>query len=188
MGLSLITPPDEEPVTLAEAKAHLRVDVDDDDALIARLISAARRAAESYTGRVFLAQSWRLSLDAWPENANRALEVPKPPLIAVTLVQSFDRNDAATTLDEESYLVDSTGVTARIVLRETTVLPSPLREANGIAVAFDAGYGSASDVPDAIKTAILSFVAHLYQSRGDGEVPPPFDALAQLAPYRVVSL
>lgn len=190
MSLTLLTPPSVEPVTLAEAKLHLRVDTDDDDALIARLIAAARRAAELYSGRAFIAQTWQLALDAWPTNATRALVLPKPPLIEVTQVQTFDRDGAATTLDPGVYVVDAGGEgPARIVLRETTVLPSPLREANGIAVTFDAGYGeNASDVPDGIKTAILSLVAHLYESRGDAETPPPTQAIAALAPYRVVSL
>jgi len=49
MPLQLVTPPVDEPVTLAEAKLHLRVDFDEDDALILALISAARQAAEAIT-------------------------------------------------------------------------------------------------------------------------------------------
>ena len=54
MPLQLVTPPAEEPVSLAEARLHLRVDFTDDDALITSLIAAARQAAETLTGRQFV--------------------------------------------------------------------------------------------------------------------------------------
>ena len=66
MSLQLVTPPTGEPVSLAEAKLHLRVDVDDDDALIGSIISAARQAAETLTGRQLITSRWKLVLDAFP--------------------------------------------------------------------------------------------------------------------------
>ena len=77
MSLQLITPPALEPVTLDEAKAHLKVDTTDDDALIERLIAAARARAEWHTGRAFLTQSWILWLDCWPPLD--VAEIPLPP-------------------------------------------------------------------------------------------------------------
>ena len=58
MPLVIVTPPAEEPVSLAEAKLHLRVDIADDDALITALISAARQAAETITGRQIVTARW----------------------------------------------------------------------------------------------------------------------------------
>ena len=82
MSLQLNTPPAAEPVTLAEAKAWLRVDTgDDDDALITSLISAARARAEWHTGRAFVTQGWTLWLDCWPSGA--CAEIPLPPLQGV---------------------------------------------------------------------------------------------------------
>ncbi len=60
MPLQLVTPPAEEPVSLEEAKLHLRVDFDEDDALILALISAARQAAETITGRQLITARWKL--------------------------------------------------------------------------------------------------------------------------------
>lgn len=67
MALKLNTAPGTEPVTLAEAKAHLRVEVADDDALITNLISAARVHAENVCRRAFVTQKWDLYLDAFPK-------------------------------------------------------------------------------------------------------------------------
>ena len=66
MPLQLVTPPAGEPISLAEAKLHLRVDGGDDDPLIGSLITAARQAAETITGRQLMTARWRLVLDAFP--------------------------------------------------------------------------------------------------------------------------
>ncbi|HXJ00567.1 MAG TPA: head-tail connector protein [Micropepsaceae bacterium] len=188
MGLELLTPPASEPVSLVEAKAHLRVDHDDEDAAIARLITAARESCERITNRAFIAQSWRLWCDAWPDCVPRVISIPKPPLMSLTSVVAYDRSGAATMLSSDVIIVDSAAVPGRLVLADTAVLPVDLRQANAIAVSFQAGYGAnASDVPAAIRMAILSLIAHLYEARGESAVPPP-NAVAQLGPFRVIML
>lgn len=186
MSLELITGPAVEPVSLADAKAYLRVDTGDEDALIARLIAAARAAAERATGRAFMAQTWRLWLDLWPDEW--AIEIPRPPLIGVNSVTTYDASGNATVVDAESYLVDVVSVPGRIVFRNAVLPPVSLREANAIAVEFDAGYGDADDVPAGICAGVLAWIAHLYESRGDAAAAPPAQALALLAPYRVFAL
>ena len=64
----LTSAPATEPVSLAEAKLHLRVEtvMTDDDTLIQALITAARQTAESITRRAFITQSWKLVLDQFP--------------------------------------------------------------------------------------------------------------------------
>lgn len=66
MPMQLITPPAGEPVSLQEAKAHLRVDFDDDDGLIQALIAAARQAAETITNRQLMSARWKLVMDSFP--------------------------------------------------------------------------------------------------------------------------
>ena len=66
MPVILISEPEEEPLSLADAKLFLRVEHDAEDALITNLVRAARRHVETQTGRRLVTQIWRLVLDAWP--------------------------------------------------------------------------------------------------------------------------
>ena len=67
-------------------------------------------------------------------------------------------------------------------------VPARLRAVNAVAIAFTAGYGAAGDVPAAIGQAILQIVSALYEHRGGDTVPTPDNALALLAPYRILHL
>jgi uncharacterized phiE125 gp8 family phage protein len=180
MPLELTTPPASEPITLAEAKAHLKVDTDADDALIERLIAAARARAEWHTGRAFVTQSWIFWLDAWPET----IDLPLPPLQSVLSITAYTRADIAHTLSSSDYTVANN----RIALKDGRAPPTDLRRLNAVAIAFTAGYGVASDVPAPLRVAILSLIAFLYEHRGEAPADLPQDILAHLAPYRVLKL
>ena len=83
MASILLTPPAVEPLSLAEAKAFLRVETADDDSLIAALIAAGRIHVERQAGLALITQGWRLVLDCWPENGRIALRpAPVKALIA----------------------------------------------------------------------------------------------------------
>jgi len=183
MSLQLITPPSLEPVTLADAKLHLKVDTTDDDALIARLITAARVRAEWHTGRAFVTQSWILWNDCWSER----VEIPLPPLQSVAAVTVYAPNGTATAIDPSAYAVDAASQPARILFG--CIPPTALRAINAVAIAFGAGYGDAADdVPAPVCEAILEIVAELYVHRGDGPEEISLSAQALLAPYRVFRL
>lgn len=179
MPLQLTLPPVTEPVTLQQAKTWLKVETDDEDALIASLIPAARARAEWHTGRAFITQGWTL----WLDSAAAAIEIPLPPLRAVTSVTLHRADGGEVVLDAGEYTVDVPG--SRLVFR---VAPANLRAASGIAIAFTCGYGAAADVPAPVTSAILMLLAALYEHRGDDAAPSPDNALALLAPYRGVRL
>jgi uncharacterized phiE125 gp8 family phage protein len=191
MTAALITPPAVEPVALADAKAHLRIDSSADDALLTAALVAARVHVEALTRRVLIEQGWRLYRDAWPPG--RALSVSIAPLISVDAVTVYDAEGDPSVLDEDAYVVDAVSVPGRIVL--ATSAPPPGRAANGIEIDVTAGYGSSSlDVPAPLRQAIMMLVAHWYEHRG-GPVghdmagyflPQGFEAL--IAPYRVLAL
>jgi uncharacterized phiE125 gp8 family phage protein len=187
LPLELNTPPAVEPVTLAQAKAHLKVDTTDDDALITALISAARARAEWHTGRALITQGWTLWLDCWP--ASGAIEVPLPPLQSITSVTTYARDDSASVMDSALYTIDAVSAPGRLALKSDAAPPTNLRAVNAIAVAFTAGYGDAAgDVPQILNEAILELIAYLYENRGEAPAELPLAALALLAPYRILKL
>ena len=181
MSLQLTTPPALEPVTLAQAKAWLRVESgDDEDGLIAALISAARVRCEWHCGRAFVTQTWTLWLDTIGEGT---VVLPLPPLVRVDRVPLYAAGDGATVLDESAYRVDEAG--GRVIF----AAPHPgLRAVDAVAIVFTAGYGDAADVPAPLTSAILQTMAWLYEHRGGDAAPVPESALALLAPYRAIRL
>ena len=205
-GLTLVTAPAAEPVSLAEAKAHLRIDSADDDSLITALISAARQAAESHTRRALITQTWRLTLDRFPAApqpwwggvregadmpaAGSVIELPRPPLVSVTSVTTYDDADNATVASAASYFVDTDGVLGRVALRSGKTWPVTLRVAGGVEVLFVAGYGAASAVPQAIRQGMLMQIGHLYENREAeaAQASPPAGVAALWRPYRVLGL
>lgn len=184
-SFSLLTPPATEPVSVAEAKAHARIDTDADDALVANLITAARQWAEAYAGRAFITQTWKLALDGPP--SERAIALPRAPLQSIVSVQTFDDADAGSTWEAANYFVDSLSEPGRLVLRAGACWPFPTREANGLVVTYTCGFGdSAENVPEPIKAAIKELVAAWYEDRGDETArKAASNAEALLAPFRV---
>lgn len=164
MALVRVTAPITEPVTLAEAKSHLRVDTTDDDDIITALIQAAREWCEEFQNRSYLEQTWQLWLDAWPDDDEIVL--PRPPLQSVTSVKYYDTDDTEYTLDSSNYIVDAYSEPGRIVLAYGKTWPSTtLRPANAVVVEYVAGNSEATSVPQRVKQAILLLVGHWYEHR-----------------------
>jgi len=191
MTAALITGPSLEPVSLADVKAHLRVDTDDEDALLTAAIVSARVHVEAVTRRALIEQSWRVYLDRWPRR--RIVKLPVAPLMSVDTVTVYDVDGAPQVVDPDDYETDVVAVPARLVLAATA--PTPIgRAVNGIEIDVTAGYGASSvDVPAPLRHAVLMLVTHWYEHRGavghDLAVlvaPLGFEAL--VAPYRLLSL
>lgn len=187
MRLRLITAPAGEVVSSAEAKAHLRVDNIDDDALIIAYLTAARAhldGRDGILGRALLTQTWELVLDAFPV---AAISLPLPPLQSITSIKYQDSSNVEQTLDASDYVVDATSEPARV--HPVNAWPSTYVTPNAVTVRFVAGYGNASAVPEPIKTAIKLKVQALYDN-----VPPDQMAAIDRAsdaltwPYRVMSV
>lgn len=163
--LDLDTAPATEPVSLSEAKTHLRVSISDDDALIDALITAARRWCERLRNESFVTQTWKLYADNWP--GGDTIPLPMGPVQSVTSVTYTDEDGNESTLSSSNYLVDTVSRPARIRLKADQSWPTvTLRELNAIVVTYDAGYGdNASDVPEEVVAAIKLLVGHLYENR-----------------------
>ncbi len=193
-SLKPLTPPVAEPVSEADAMAHLRLETSGESALIARLITVARMQVETWTGRALITQSWRWSLDRWPAGRAGILTIPKPPLQSVDQILLFDGQGQAAVWDQQNYEVDAGNDSARLIPRTGVLPPSPGRRAAGIAIDFSCGYGAVgTDIPAPIRQAILMLIAHYYENRelaapATGMAPVPQGPAALLAPYKVVRL
>lgn len=178
-----------EPVTLLEAKAHLRVDSDHEDGLILDLIKVARQELERQTALCLIDQNWRLFLDHWPICGS--IELPLRPVKEVTEIRVFDHEGNATLLDNSAYVLDAYGQVPKLHMQKTAI---PTQKHNGIEIDIVCGFGSAgNDVPDILKRAILVLVAHWFEFRGTYtpkdqpvSIPPLFDRL--IASERLVRL
>ena len=190
MPLQLVTPPALEPVTLSEARLHLRVDTVDDDPLIDALISAARLHAEMLTARQFLPARWRLVLDRFTP----MVLLNRSPVVNVISVRYLDMGGLWQIMPSTDYVVESSSEPARITPAFGKIWPPTLPQIGSVEILFDAGYADATKVPDGIKRWMLLRVGSLYQHREEMSVLPagridplPFvDSL--LDPYRVVTL
>lgn len=184
-GLSLVTKPPVEPVTLQEAKDHLRVDHSDEDALIDQIVLAARELTEKHTARAFLTQTWDWKLDGFVAE----LRVPKPPLQSVTHIKYIDGAGVEQTLDSSVYQVAATGTPGLVVEAHGKSWPSARRQRDAVTLRFVAGYGGGiGDVPAPVKQAMLLVIGHLYLRReetisGTIITTIPMGADALLAPY-----
>jgi uncharacterized phiE125 gp8 family phage protein len=191
MALVLTSAPAVEPVTVAEAKAHLRIDHDSEDALIAGLIVTARLHIEASLGLALITQSWSYRLDSWP--AGGAVVLPLRPVQAIAAVRITAADATVATLAADRYLLDGASVPPRLVAT-TPPWPRPGLGAQGIEIAFTAGYGNtASAVPPSIRQALLLLVAHWYEHRepvlvGEAAAPVPDTIATLLAPHRMVRL
>lgn len=177
MGLKLVTAPDDDVVTLEEAKAHLREDSDDFNDQIEGFIDAATEEAEGFQGRALIDQTWDLYLDVWPcaiwEGLRRVnqIKIPKPPLIEVIGVFYLDSSGAEQTFSSSLYTVDIANEPGRVVLKSGSSWPTLPEIANAVRVRFRAGYldqtvsPAVANVPKATKAGILLILGSLYANR-----------------------
>lgn len=164
MVVRVVSPPAEEPVSLEEAKTHLRVDGTDDDTYVGALITAAREYAEGYQQRALVTQELELTLDHWPLAGE--VELPRPPIQSVTSI-TYKRADGTTaTLDPSTYLVDPPS--GRLVLAYGASWPTAdLTPLGAVTVSYVAGYGGGAAVPAKVKQALLLIIGHWYANRED---------------------
>lgn len=166
MALVLTAPPVVEPITLAEAKAHVRVDAGDEDALIGSLIVAARSFVERSLSLALITQGWSLYLDHWPRS--REVALPIVPAQSVEAVRVYDPDNQPTEIASEDYVADMLSMPARILLSASATPIAPARELNAVEIAFIAGYGDEpEEVPAPIRQALLLLIA-LVREPGTG--------------------
>lgn len=214
----LVTPPEMAPVSLTEAKAHLRVEVDDDDALIEGLVKAATEHLDGWTGilgRCLVEQEWRHDFDAFA----RCLALPLGPVISITSITWRRPDGTLSTVASSNFsLVTDSGGRTRVRFKDGFALPTDLHESRAIAVTYKAGYETIPEVPavppgdgdppdppgspavpakttvpDPLKVAIMLMAGNWYEQReavviGTISSVLPMGVTALIAPYRRVGV
>lgn len=185
MGITVVTPPAVEPITLDEALSQAKITADTEDGLIAGFMIAARTFAENVLGRPLIKRTYDFTLDyCWPLIRTPAtyggwyyrtrIELPRTPVLGVSFVQYVDGDGNTQTLDASQYAVSMNQVVPFIEPAYNVDWPTPRFQPEAITVRFDAGYGSGpGDIPENIRQAMLMMVAFLYDNRGNAEVQIP---------------
>ncbi len=184
MSLLLLIPPTEEPIGLADLKAHLRITESAEDAALTGFIRAARRAVEARGGLSLVSQTWRLTFDTPPA---RTLTLPRSPVASVDAVAAVTEAGAVP-VDDALYTIEIGGAG-----RIAALGPWPRgRQIAGYRIDFTAGWSAASAVPEELKLAVRMLAGHFYENREGAQaerifaVPQAVDAL--IAPFRQVRL
>ena len=187
MTTKIITQPTKAPITLDQAKDHLRVTIDDDDSLISELIISARVWTEVYLRRALLTQTWELYLDQFPD----CIELPYSPIQSVTSVKYIDSDGAEQTLATSEYSVYEKKEPGLIVEAYDKTWPSTRSVKDAVTVQYIAGWQNAINIPGTIKSAMLLLIGHLYENREQSIIGVqvneiPFGIEALLHPHRVI--
>lgn len=189
MRLVCVTAPTEDLVSLADARAHLRVDDNDSDDLISSLVAAATQHLDGYSGvlgRALAPQTWRVDVSG-PSCGTIRLNLP--PVREIVSVKYVSAGEEVT-LAPAAYRLGEDELSAFVTLNEGYCWPSTDCREDAWRVTFAAGYADAASVPEPIKQAIKLLVGHWYRNRegvnvGNIVTTMPLAVEALTAPYRV---
>jgi uncharacterized phiE125 gp8 family phage protein len=167
MSLRLITDAIAEPLTLAQARRHLRIDADqtDEDADISDMIVAARKRAEHETGRALTTQTWELVLDDFPE---AEIELGKPSVIAVESVKYIDPDTRMElTMDAGMYVLDRETDPGYLMPVSGGTWPAAFADStNAVRVRFTTGYLANEDKERALlRRWMLMHIGTMWEHR-----------------------
>ena len=149
------------PVSLTEAKSHLKVDTSADDTYITAIIKAATQLSEEYTNRFFIDTVIEQTCSSFADLQT----LFKSKVSAVASVKYYDSDNSSQTLDSAIYDVQLNYEPSQIQLADGKSFPSITKRNDAVVAKYTVGYGTASDVPEIIKQAILLTIANFYQNR-----------------------
>ena len=191
MGIQVTTEPTVEPVSVSEAKDHLRVTSSDDDTYIGTLIKAARQRAEGYTRRALVTQTIQYTMEAFPTE----MMLPRPPVASITSINYVDSDGISQSFtDFQSDLADQAN--PKVKPSYGNSWPTARDQYGAVTVTYVAGYGGGdspdtiTNIPQDIRHAILLMVGTWYENREDAIVGTSTMAMPEVAknllhPYRV---
>ncbi len=163
MSLKLISDPVAMAVTIEEARTAARINGTDHDAELEMHVRALTETVEHETGRAIISQTWRLTLDGFPD----AIRLPAPPVASVTSVKYIDPDGVLQTLEPADYTVDTELEPAFITPAPGCAWPETDDRINAVTVVAVCGYGpTAATTPKALKGYILGKLWEIYAPPG----------------------
>lgn len=161
-----ITEPVVEPVSLAEAKSHLRIDpdFDADDLYVMSLVSAARHHVETVSDRTLIRSQWQIKMDAFP---SWDIQLPRPPITTGDIVVTYIPSDGVyQPVSFTDFRQDRDATPAVIRPQWNRTWPSCRGAENDVTITYWAGYGdSGRSVPAPARHAMLLLVGGWYANR-----------------------
>lgn len=175
MGLTLVTAPVSQPVSLDEVKAHIGIETSDWDTMLNSWIKAATSLLERAGGLGMVTQTWRLT------QASFAMPITflRGPVTGISSIKYYDAAGTLQTLASSAYVADLVTRPAQIVAADGAAWPVTQARPDAVQIDFVTGF---SDVPAELKLAICVVIANWFQNREAGGVPQ--GALQFLAPWR----
>lgn len=171
MQFKVTIPPTEEPITLEEAKLHLRVDGEAEDAYILALIQMAREYCENYCHRALMTQTVTLVMTEFSTktvaNPHGAISLPHGNVQRVESIKYIDTEGVEQTWQASEYLLHSLFEPALVSPAYGKSFPDTRGDVGGIKVTYVVGWTQASDIPTAIKQAMLLAIGDMYENRED---------------------
>jgi uncharacterized phiE125 gp8 family phage protein len=146
------------PISLADARMHLKDPPEGEDPLIDRLIRVSCDIVGEMSGRVLALETWEA---AYP-SVSGDLVLPKNPVQAVTGIAYYDALDALQSAVLSDFYIFKDDDRCLIRPKSGKSWPQTITREDAITVTFTAGY---SAVPDALISAIQLMIGHLYENR-----------------------
>jgi len=157
--VSVVTQPTVEPITLAQAKSHLRIDGNDDDTYIALCITAARSYFEKSCEITIASTTLKLSLDYFED----VLYLPLGPVQSIEDITYWDENQAEQSMAD--WQEDLASGPARLMPILSEDWPATAEILNAVEITYVAGFVNAAAVPELLKAGIKFYMGHLYENR-----------------------
>lgn len=163
-SLVRVTAPSALPISLAEAKAQMRVEGNDDDTIIQRLIDAAVAFVDvqGALGFAMITQTWGQWVGPNPSTVMLSLG----PVQSVSAIKYYDTNGDLQTATLADFNVF--GTPNRITVSPKTGYAWPVTQTrdDAIKIEYVIGYGATSaSVPQTVRHALMMLVAHWYENR-----------------------
>lgn len=168
--INILSETDSEIINLSEIKNFLRIDFEDDDNLLKRLLKSAIKRCELYISQSLNLKTYQLSL----YKIDKEIKLIYPPIINITSINIVDKNNNS--IEFKNYIFDK--ISNKIIFNN---IPSNFYRVD---IIYEAGY---TEVPDDLKQALLFHISKMYEDK-NGYSPIPKASLNIYRNYRTIRI